>query len=208
MRLYKKIYILYYYRNWFRGVCVCMGAPPIGDNKINRLFFRISVFCIVSTSDSSVYHQLYQCLRSKKGEGWNWVITQKKIRVHFGLTDGRGTREEKGWEVSLFKSSHLTLWGFISFDLRALLRCHFVYDFVRLSTFHGRLVDWLLLAPPKRGGRGRFLLHIFNIIKECGWGKSKRKGTKGIVRYGQVREKWLANLSFMYNLLNKLQTHK
>lgn len=48
---------------------MCMGAPPIRDNKINRLFFRISVFCIVSTSDSSVYHQLYQCLRSKRGRG-------------------------------------------------------------------------------------------------------------------------------------------
>lgn len=62
----------------------------------------------------------------------------QKNRVHFGLTDGRGTMGRKGLRglIIQIESSHL-MRGSISFDLRArvLLRCHFVYDFVRLSTF-------------------------------------------------------------------------
>lgn len=149
MRLYKKIYILYYYRNWFRGVCVCMGAPPIGDNKINRLFFRISVFCIVSTSDSSVYHQLYQCLRSKRGRvEIEW--SHKKNRVHFGLTDGRGTMGRKGLrgliiqiESSHFEGVHFFRSSFV-FCFVAIL-----YDFVRLSTFSWKTC-WLIVACSAR----------------------------------------------------------
>lgn len=71
------------------------------------------------------------------------------------------------------------------------------------------LIDCCLLRQ-KRGGRGRLLLHIFNIIKKSADGRNlKERGRRGgRTIYGQVREKWLANLSFMYNLLNKLHTHK
>lgn len=170
-----------------------MGAPPIGDNKINRLFFRISVFCIVSTSDSSVYHQLYQCLRSKMGKGGKLSDHKKQGLFRIDWWEGyKGVQGLRGLIIQI-ESSHFE--GSVSFDLRArvLLRCHFVYDFVRLSTFHGRLVDWLLLAPPKRGGRGRLLLHIFNIIKKSAdGGNLKERGRRVSYDMGKYgRNGWL-----------------
>lgn len=160
MRLYKKN--IYYITTVIGfGGCVCMGAPSIGDNKISRLFFRISVFCIVSTSDSSVYHQLYQCLRSKRGR--NWVITQKKTEFISDWLMGGVQWGERGWKVSLFKSSHLMLRGFISFDLRArvLLRCHFVWFCKTIYFFmEDLLIDCCLLRHKGEGGVDCFYIYL------------------------------------------------
>lgn len=165
-----------------------------GDNKINRLFFRISVFCIVSTSDSSVYHQLYQCLRSKRGR--NWVITQKQGSFRIDWWEGvyKGRKGLRGLIIIQIESSHFEGVHFFRSSCSCSASLPFCIWFCKTIYFfmEDLLIDCCLLRQ-KRGGRGRLRLHIFNIIKKSAdGGNLKERGRRGSYDMGKYgRNGWL-----------------